>query len=143
MLGDVNLFLVPENDGGVSETTAPAVVGEIEIMIARREARNRGLGLETLCLFLWYIWTHRRDILDEYSSGANLVYLRVKIDATNSPSIRLFERVGFIKVSEEPNYFDEIEMRWDGEHIAPDLEANWQLYTERSSTLSYEDESTS
>jgi len=53
-------------------------------------------------------------ILREYSSEPSLlVYLRAKINAENEPSIALFKKAGFTKVSEEPNYFGEVEMQWD------------------------------
>jgi L-amino acid N-acyltransferase YncA len=42
---------------------------------------------------------------------SRLEYLRVKISSGNARSIRLFESVGFQKVSEAPNYFGEVELR--------------------------------
>ena len=45
MIGDVNLFLNNADDSHC---------GEIEIMIAETTARQKGLGLETLCTFMRY-----------------------------------------------------------------------------------------
>ena len=40
-----------------------------------------------------------------------LKYLRVKIDKDNVRSLKLFEGVGFVGTSAEPNYFGEVELR--------------------------------
>jgi ribosomal protein S18 acetylase RimI-like enzyme len=87
-------------------------------MIARKDLQGKGLGTQVLCTFLWYIITHLTEIVGEFGRSAKkgewqnkLKYLRVKIDAENAKSIKLFERVGFRKVSEEPNYFGELELR--------------------------------
>lgn len=134
MIGDVNLFLCVDEDSFLSDdnddiappllptTTSPkpqALVGEIEIMIAVPSHQNRGLGQQILLTFLWYITTSLPQIVHEYharhSSGKSssyLKYLRVKILAENVRSIKLFEKVGFTKVNEQPNYFGELELRW-------------------------------
>lgn len=124
MIGDVNLFLYPSedcNDGageqGKHETGEMDAVGELEIMIARPDARGKGLAKEALQAFIWYISTSLPAILDEYAKGANnkdkpksLSYLRVRIDKDNIPSLSLFKTLGFSQVS-EPNYFGEVELR--------------------------------
>jgi hypothetical protein len=140
MIGDVNLFLVSDDDDSdSSQGGVRTIIGEVEIMIANPNARGCGNGLAVLRLFLWYIWTYKQGILQE-CTGTSLAYLRVKINASNLPSIRLFERLGFAMASKEPNYFGEIEMRWTAEDVTPGLETIWQRYTDNSSTLlSYED----
>lgn len=89
-------------------------------MIARRTHQNRGLGRSVLLTFLWYITSSLDAITREYhavhggasgKSASELKYLRVKIDAENARSIRLFESAGFVRVSETPNYFGELEFR--------------------------------
>ncbi|KAF2710466.1 hypothetical protein K504DRAFT_533412 [Pleomassaria siparia CBS 279.74] len=140
MIGDVNLFLCAADDdddddeedealnqnppAGDTDAAAPqALMGEIEIMIASAEHQNRRLGSEILPTFLWYIATSLPRITHEYSGNTNtstststnksyyLKFLRVKIGAENVRSIRLFEKVGFKKVTEEANYFGELELR--------------------------------
>jgi RimJ/RimL family protein N-acetyltransferase len=44
-----------------------------------------------------------------------LAYVRVKINQRNQRSIALFESVGFKMVGDGPNYFGEVELRWQGE----------------------------
>ncbi|TKA63695.1 hypothetical protein B0A49_09783 [Cryomyces minteri] len=120
MLGDINLFLVEGDDSDSADAPEPSVVGEVEIMIARKDLQRTGYGRAALLAFLWYILSYRSEILQEYSSrvvqqGSNEAawkYLRVKIDSSNARSIGLFESVGFEKMSEEPNYFGELELRW-------------------------------
>lgn len=122
MVGDVNLFLFADEDedeeaqGGEGQGAGDeAVIGELEIMIARVEARGKGMARETLCAFMWYITSSLPGILDEYRAGEGkarvLKYLRVKIDKDNVRSLGLFERVGFERTAAEPNYFGEVEMR--------------------------------
>jgi RimJ/RimL family protein N-acetyltransferase len=132
MIGDVNLFLFENevNSGGIehieftegdAEKNEFEVVGELEIMIAQAELQGHGYGTAVLTAFLWYITTNLSKIISEYALSlavksigtTSLKYLRVKIDAENERSIKLFERVGFRKISEIPNYFGELELRWD------------------------------
>jgi RimJ/RimL family protein N-acetyltransferase len=135
MIGDVNMFFVPDTDDEPDPSGVPTVIGEVEIMIASQNERGRGIGLEVLRLFLWYVWTHRAKVLDEHCVGAELAYLRAKIDASNLSSIRLFQRIGFTVVSMEPNYFGEIELRRTGEDLGVDLKVVWEEYSDCTSTL--------
>jgi RimJ/RimL family protein N-acetyltransferase len=120
MIGDVNLFLVEaDNDDDEEEdkTETKSCIGEIEIMVARTDMQGKGIGTSILLTFLWYILTHLDFIVLEYASSLGkrvevMKYLRVKIDAGNVRSIRLFEKVGFEKVSEKANYFGELELRY-------------------------------
>lgn len=123
MIGDVNLFIHEADDEQSDEESESTqrqkhIVGEVEIMIASKNLHGQGYGLEVLRAFLWYFTVHIREILLEYCQGQRLPeadvrwkYLRVKVDKDNIRSIRLFERAGFQKVSEEPNYFGEVELR--------------------------------
>ncbi|QRV76153.1 GNAT family acetyltransferase [Ceratobasidium sp. AG-Ba] len=101
MVGDVNLFLkdTEAEDGTVKKEA------EVEIMIAEREYRRKGLAQETLGLFLNYV---TQESLGLALSPYQLV---VRIGTSNAPSRALFERLGFI-VSKEVAVFDEVEMRW-------------------------------
>ena len=122
MIGDVNLFLTLD-DADVQESgeerEMQALVGEIEIMIADHKQQGRGLGREILLVFIWYILHSHGCIMNEYHAGDDntkkgvyIKFFRVKIDKDNVRSVRLFQSVGFKKVSEEPNYFGELELRW-------------------------------
>ncbi|KAF2015925.1 N-acetyltransferase [Aaosphaeria arxii CBS 175.79] len=119
MMGDINLFLNEDDEQDDSSPTFQNVVGEVEIMIARNDLQGKGLGKTILNTFMWYMLSSMDEIRQEWQarhgvSGktSNLAYLRVKIDASNTRSIRLFESVGFSKIREEPNYFGELELRW-------------------------------
>lgn len=121
MIGDVNLFLTPADDDEDSSKTGASshLLGEIEIMIALKNSQGKGLGKAILLTFMWYIFSNIVPILEEYDTAhekksmvkSELRYLRVKIGASNTRSIRLFEGVGFKKISETPNYFGEVELR--------------------------------
>jgi len=131
MVGDVNLFLYahsPENEDENEDDDTDAetgVVGELEIMIASKPARGRGLAYSTLTTFLTYI-THNLDAIlspssftsphnhtndHSHTQQLHLRYLRVKIAQSNTPSLNLFHKLGFTRTSETANYFGEIEMR--------------------------------
>jgi len=115
MFGDINLFIleVEDEDGDIN------LVGEIEVMIARKDMQGRGYGKVLLKSFIWYILRHHDRIMAEYGIGKGwetvgmLKYLHCKISDANERSIGLFESVGFNKMSEQPNYFGELELRWD------------------------------
>ncbi|TID27761.1 putative n-acetyltransferase 9 [Venturia nashicola] len=122
MIGDVNLFFTEDDEGDegeddnlphTGEIRAKQVIGEIEIMIATSSARGKGYGKAILLTFLWYIVEKTSLILSEYTKTlhSSLIYLRVKIDAGNQTSINLFEKVGFTKKSQTPNFFNEVELR--------------------------------
>ena len=116
MVGDVNLFINESEDDEGSES---ACIGEVEIMVARLDMQGKGVGTVILLAFLWYVFTHLGAIVGEYSQSLGgdktkvMKYLRVKIDAGNERSIRLFEKVGFKKTSKKPNYFNELELRYE------------------------------
>jgi len=126
MVGDVNLFLYPSNDDEDDENDNGDVVGELEIMIARAEARGKGLAKEALQAFMWYVLNSLPDVMREYrpsygdgkeKRSSQLKYLRVKIGKDNIRSLGLFESVGFRRVS-GPNYFGEVELRLDIRDVA-------------------------
>jgi RimJ/RimL family protein N-acetyltransferase len=128
MIGDVNLFIAENEDDddatsdGAAMSKAKSVIGEVEIMIARKDLHGYGYGRAVLLTFLWYIFTMLRDmsISPEDDWPGNMRGLRVKIDKANIRSIRLFESVGFRRVSETPNYFGELELRFRFEDKKPE-----------------------
>lgn len=128
MLGDVNLFLF-DDDSEECEKGRTRMVGEIEIMIAAKEQQGKGLGRAALTLFLHYVFKNCENLVKERfgSSGSvldgasipTLSSLRVKINQTNTPSIKLFESVGFVKKSGSANYFGEFELVLQDMRIGP------------------------
>ncbi len=126
MLGDINLFLTPADED------PEGCIGELELMIAPKEARRRGYGRAGLLAFLMYLQKHLGAVLEEYgarlvteseeadagcekSAGKmRLLQLRVKIGSKNEKSINLFTSVGFVKVGEGENYFGEVELVFEG-----------------------------
>jgi ribosomal protein S18 acetylase RimI-like enzyme len=126
MIGDVNLFLYSASSSSSSDEEedehqierVQQVIGEIEIMIAKKSEQGKGIGKKILLTFMWFIVSSLEAVMGEYHAahGAGkmrscLKYLRVKIDHENTRSIRLFSSIGFEKGSETPNYFGEIELR--------------------------------
>ncbi|KZF24750.1 hypothetical protein L228DRAFT_245754 [Xylona heveae TC161] len=130
MVGDVNLFiseheeeLDEEADAGVSTQTDQhfRAIGELELMIASKAHQGTGLGRASLLAFLRYVVDNQEGILAEFSASVDssrkvkvpkqFEYLRVKIHQSNDRSIGLFESIGLEKISEEPNYFGELELR--------------------------------
>ena len=126
MVGDINLFL--RVDDGDEGDVPPQIVGEIELMIAEKRNQHRGFGKAALLVFMKYITEHQGRLLAEFVAGIldastadklrnshlpsfELSCLSVKIGRTNHRSLALFEWAGFRKVSAEPNFFGEFELR--------------------------------
>ncbi|TEY34232.1 hypothetical protein BOTCAL_0643g00010 [Botryotinia calthae] len=63
MIGDVNLFI---SEADVDEE---GCIGEIEIMIAERSARGKGLGRSAVVAFLEYLRSNLEKVLEEYRKG--------------------------------------------------------------------------
>ncbi|KAK4499931.1 hypothetical protein PRZ48_008117 [Zasmidium cellare] len=121
MIGDINLFLFEPNSEEMEqdvEAITPGVkgvVGELELMIARKDLQQKGYGRAAVLAFIDYILTHWNLIAAEYAQDSvppQLSFLRVKVHKSNAGSIRLFESLGFMRTVEEPNYFGEVELRW-------------------------------
>lgn len=116
MIGDVNLFLT-EDDEVEQVDGETRLVGEVEIMIANKSLLRNGYGRAAIGLLLYYVLSHKEVILDEYATSTNnrdkmiLQHLRAKIGASNKASIAAHCGMEFEMVSDEPNYFGEIEMR--------------------------------
>ncbi len=143
MIGDINLFLF-ENDEGSPRADIPnnpsEVIGEIELMIARIDLHRQGYGRATLLTFMNYVLSNWKRIAAEYSSLVidspslpSLAYLRVKINQSNQRSIALFKSVGFEPIAGGPNYFGEVELRWQGD-LTSLLASPWY---EQSKQLQY------
>jgi RimJ/RimL family protein N-acetyltransferase len=137
MIGDINLFLYPflsddedeNNDIDDSSSSSKDLVGEIELMIARRNLHRQGYGRAALLAFIDYVLISWKEIAQAYfehsdddrvgeneskgNASGRLVYLRVKINASNESSVRLFESVSFVRTAAGENYFGEVELRWE------------------------------
>ncbi|KAL1744007.1 GNAT domain-containing protein [Schizophyllum fasciatum] len=134
MIGDVNLFLQgvpPVLRGEDDETEEDEFTAEAEIMIAEPAYRRQGRALEAISLLLHYatggafplphgiaapgtvtIPSDNPPAL-EYKSPLPVAVasLLCRISNTNTPSIRLFERLGFVIVREVA-VWQEVEMRY-------------------------------
>lgn len=116
MIGDINFFLYPDD---ADEAAGGSCIGEVDIMIAGRADRGKGLGKAAVSTFLHYIWTNLDGILSEYQPAAagpaeaggklGLRLLMAKIKADNVGSIALFRSLGFEQEG-DVNYFREIKM---------------------------------
>lgn len=125
MVGDINLFL--RVDDGEEGDAPPEIVGEIELMIAEKVNQGRGFGKAALLTFLRYIVERQAGIVEEFvnadveaetvaklraaSPSLGFSCLSVKIGQANARSLALFESLGFKKISVEPNFFGEFELR--------------------------------
>lgn len=118
MIGDVNLFIVEDEDQEPVNDVVD-LIGEVEIMVARKDLHGKGYGKAILLSFLWYILHNLGAMVQEYASPQGsykqhrLSVFRVKINSSNARSIALFKSVGFSLVSVTPNYFGEVELRLD------------------------------
>ena len=104
MVGDINMFITPYDDGEKASETE--VVGEVELMIAHQRRRRNGLGRSALLTFIGYVLEKRNEIA---GPGKKLVELRAKIHDSNEGSLALFQAIGFNKTVEKVNHFGE----WD------------------------------
>ncbi|KAF2858381.1 acyl-CoA N-acyltransferase [Piedraia hortae CBS 480.64] len=106
MIGDVNMFLF------AGEKESP--VAEVEVMIAEKEYRGRGYAKAAVSLFLSYVMANWDGIVGEFSGRVGSrgpEYFRVKVGEGNTASIRLFEGLGFKRISDKADYFGEVELR--------------------------------
>lgn len=91
LCGDINAFLstfFPEDYD--EEDGSSGLLAELNLMIADKESRRRGIAAEALSLFLKYV---------EKNIGGVKLFL-AKIHTTNANSIHLFEKLGFTKFKE-------------------------------------------
>lgn len=113
MVGDVNLFLSDaeddETEAGcetheIEKTASAAPVrkqGELEIMIAEKDARRKGYASRALKLMICYA-------MQKLHLGPEDFLVRIGMD--NESSIHMFERLGF-EVVKTVEVFREVEMR--------------------------------
>ena len=84
MVGDVNLFLSVEEELDETGSVCSSVFqAELEVMIAEPSGRRQGLATQA-CQFM---------IGEAFRAGVERVFVKVKDD--NSPSLRMFEKMGF------------------------------------------------
>lgn len=138
MLGDANLFLHLDADcpgaDDLNETLEPMVIGELELMIAKKHARGHGHGRSAILCLLRYVLTHEEEIIraflqdrlpppplpspsedmvvasEKFSPSPSFEYFFVKISSTNLASICLFKSLGFTQFG-PVNPFGEVELR--------------------------------
>jgi methionyl-tRNA synthetase len=134
MVGDVNFFLNPYEDEAEEEgeeavdgqrsgeaeaasTKKGWLTGEVDIMVADRDFRSKGVGRAAVRAMLVYIAVNLGFILEEYvgtqqNANASLKSLMAKIKQGNEASIALFKGLGFQQKG-EVNYFGELTMVMD------------------------------
>ncbi|KAF9069982.1 GNAT domain-containing protein [Rhodocollybia butyracea] len=126
MVGDVNIFF--SGNVGTSDVTISGdqeFSAEAEIMIAESSCRRRGYATEALRLVFQYVTgcpaayftEHPRTQAETQHNQVKMPHtipprsLITRISDTNTPSIKLFENLGF-RVTKHVKVFDEVEMRW-------------------------------
>ena len=93
LCGDINCFFSEYYKQDFEDTTGSdddeyaqeGLVGEINVMVAEPGSRRKGIAEEAMGLFIEYMKTHI----------TGLRVLIAKIQMTNTPSIRMFEKLGF------------------------------------------------
>ncbi|KAJ3807022.1 GNAT domain-containing protein [Lentinula aff. lateritia] len=136
MVGDVNIFF-SGTPHSVSESTnrppfddSQEFTAEAEIMIAEPLYRRRGYAKEALRLMFEYVTGRPTSYFIqnprvEMSQGEETRQISVKmphsipptslitrISDTNTPSIKLFEKLGF-RITKHVEVFEEVELRWN------------------------------
>ena len=115
-IGDLNLFLGQDFDAANPDSGKEVLACELELMIAQKAMRGKGLGRMALLLFLQYILVNRQAITQEYRAQHaygfedGFDFFRVKIGEHNQRSRKLFAGLGFEQVG-EVNFFGEVELR--------------------------------
>ncbi|KAJ7143127.1 GNAT domain-containing protein [Mycena crocata] len=119
MIGDVNIFLHDSPSNG-NPDDGDDFYAEVEVMIADREYRRKGLAFEALQLMLGYATASTNNYFINRNPSSALqgsplpvppTTLLTRITESNLPSIRLFEKLGF-HITKRVEVFREVEMRW-------------------------------
>ncbi|KIV94467.1 hypothetical protein, variant [Exophiala mesophila] len=142
MVGDVNMFVSvddqDDDDEGDDPTQELGLVAELEVMIAEKAQRGKGLGKASVRAFLTYVLQHQEPIVTEFfkhhqagggredlegvtsttTKPKTIDFFAVKIGQANYKSIGLFEALGFTKVAPTVNYFGEWELRCSSHDLA-------------------------
>jgi len=106
MVGDVNMFF----KGTAADDDFEV---EVEIMIAEKPYRRKGLASSALQLMLRYATSTKSSSLPVHPK-----HLVVRIGDKNVPSINMFRKLGFA-VTKHVEVFSEIEMRLEDPRIEP------------------------
>lgn len=111
MLGDVNLFLYPDD----TEGSENRLFAEVDVMLAEKHHRRNGYGRAAVQALLTFLRRNLRAILAEYTAytgqkgEVELHRLVAKIKDSNEASRSLLGGLGFVQRG-EVNYFGEVEM---------------------------------
>ncbi len=124
MIGDINFFLYPWDDGddGTQPEGPRWCAGEVDVMIAEAGERGKGLGRAAVSALLCYIRRNLERILAEYDDARGdenrragstraprLRLFMAKIKETNAASLALFKSLGF-RQQGSVDYFGEVKL---------------------------------
>ncbi|KAE9395725.1 hypothetical protein BT96DRAFT_922656 [Gymnopus androsaceus JB14] len=132
MVGDVNIFFSGSPMSVLDSRTKPAsdddqeFTAEAEVMIAEVSYRRRGYAEEALRLMFQYTtgcpagYFTPHPQMEASLTGVHYKMpftippssLITRISDTNTPSIKLFEKLGF-RITKHIQVFEEVEMRWN------------------------------
>lgn len=131
MRGDINFFLYPYESEDDEDVPQSWLTGEVDVMIADKDHRGKGLGRAAVCMLLAYLKRNIDAILREHAEEGVLRGLMVKIKQDNAASVALFRKLGFLQKG-EVNYFGEITMTmaWDVLETLEWWDAAWEDYRE-------------
>ncbi|KAJ4469685.1 N-acetyltransferase 9-like protein [Lentinula edodes] len=113
MVGDVNIFFsgtplsVSESANSPPFDDGQEFTAEAEIMIAEPLYRRRGYAQEALRLVFQYV-----TVPVKMPHSIPPTSLITRISDKNTPSIKLFERLGF-RITKHVEVFEEVELRWN------------------------------
>ena len=98
MVGDCNLFFLENFFEDEQQSQHKYSVAEIEIMIAESKARKKGIAHESLLILMNYAITN-----------LHTTTFVAKIGEDNTPSIKLFQKLGFVQQG-SANVFKEVSL---------------------------------
>lgn len=109
LCGDINCFFSDYftedyNDfDGEGEWKPDGLVGEINLMVARKASRRKGIAEEAITLFLEYIRKHI----------PNVKLFIAKIQDDNLGSISLFQKLGFVQFKHVQCFNEVHHIKWE------------------------------
>lgn len=110
IIGDVNLFLY-EWDDDDAKNKKERFFGEIEIMIAKQEYRNKGIAIEAIQMFLKYL--KNVYFVEQQQRYGPISTIIAKISKENIASQALFEKKLHFQLTKYEEAFEEYHYKID------------------------------